>query len=61
MYFQEKANKSWFEQSAESVELVMDNYDSEDEIVNNFKQKKATSTQLKQLQQVSSFVGYSCL
>ncbi|XP_062166788.1 DEAD-box ATP-dependent RNA helicase 13 isoform X2 [Alnus glutinosa] len=48
---QEKANKSWLERSAESVELVMDNYDSEEEIVNNFKQKKTTSIQLKKLQQ----------
>ncbi|KAF5465821.1 hypothetical protein F2P56_015792 [Juglans regia] len=48
---QEKANKSWLERSAESVELVMDNYDSEEERVNNFKQKKATSMQLKKLQQ----------
>ncbi|KAE8076147.1 hypothetical protein FH972_014812 [Carpinus fangiana] len=48
---QEKANKSWLERSAESVELVMDNYDSEEEIVSNFKQKKTTSMQLKKLQQ----------
>ncbi|KAG6732392.1 hypothetical protein I3843_01G167300 [Carya illinoinensis] len=48
---QEKANKGWLERSAESVELVMDNYDSEEERVNNFKQKKATSMQLKKLQQ----------
>lgn len=48
---QEKAKKSWFERSAESVELVMDNYDSEEERVNNFKQKKTTSMQLKKLQQ----------
>lgn len=35
----------------------MDNYDSEEEIVSNFKQKKTTSMQLKKLQQVSSFLG----
>jgi hypothetical protein len=34
----------------------MDNYDSEEEIVSNFKQKKTTSMQLKKLQQVSSFL-----
>lgn len=37
----------------------MDNYDSEEERVNNFKQKKTTSMQLKKLQQVSSFLGCS--
>ncbi|XP_075654482.1 DEAD-box ATP-dependent RNA helicase 13 [Castanea sativa] len=47
----EKAKKSWLEQSAESVELVMDDYDSEEEIVNSIKQKKATSVQLNKLQQ----------
>lgn len=55
LYFQEKAKKSWLEQSAESVELVMDDYDSEEEKVNNIKQKKATSVQLNKLQQVASF------
>lgn len=48
---QEKAKNSWLERSAESVELVMDDYDSEEERVSNFKQKKATSLQLKKLQQ----------
>ncbi|KAK6254651.1 hypothetical protein SCA6_015956 [Theobroma cacao] len=48
---QERANKSWLERSAESLELVMENYDSEEERVNNFKQKKASSNQLKKLQQ----------
>ena len=55
LYFQEKAKKSWLEQSAESVELVMDDYDSEEEKVNNIKQKKATSVQLNKLRQVASF------
>lgn len=32
----------------------MDNYDSEEEVVKNRKQKKATSMQLKKLQQVIS-------
>jgi hypothetical protein len=38
----------------------MDDYDSEEERVSNFKQKKATSLQLKKLQQVASFSGCSC-
>ena len=33
----------------------MDDYDSEEEKVNNIKQKKATSVQLNKLQQVASF------
>ncbi|CAN1144784.1 DEAD-box ATP-dependent RNA helicase 13 [Linum perenne] len=48
---QEKATKSWFERNAESIELVIDDDDSEDERVNHHKEKKATSTQLKTLQQ----------
>lgn len=48
---QEKAKKTWFERNAEAVELVVDNYDSEEEIAKNHKQKKATSMQLKKLQQ----------
>ncbi|PPD95126.1 hypothetical protein GOBAR_DD07815 [Gossypium barbadense] len=48
---QERANKSWLERSAESLELVVENYDSEEERVKNFKQKKASSNHLKKLQQ----------
>ncbi|KAH9681518.1 hypothetical protein WN943_029291 [Citrus x changshan-huyou] len=48
---QEKAKKTWFERNAEAVELVVDNYDSEEEVVKNRKQKKATSMQLQKLQQ----------
>ncbi|KAE8721357.1 DEAD-box ATP-dependent RNA helicase 13 [Hibiscus syriacus] len=48
---QERANKSWLERSAESLELVVENYDSEEERVKNFKQKKASSVHLKKLQQ----------
>ncbi|XP_024025921.1 DEAD-box ATP-dependent RNA helicase 13 [Morus notabilis] len=47
----EKAKKSWFERNAELIDLDMDNDESEDERVNNYKQKKATSTNLKKLQQ----------
>ncbi|XP_028803488.1 DEAD-box ATP-dependent RNA helicase 13 isoform X1 [Neltuma alba] len=48
---QEKAQKSWFERNAESVELVVENYDSEEERVKKYRQMKASSTQLKKLQQ----------
>lgn len=48
---QEKASKTWFERNAELVELVVDNDDSEEERVNNYKQKKSGSIQLKKLQQ----------
>lgn len=48
---QEKAKKSWLEQNAESVELVLDENDSEGERVEKHKQKRAISVQLKKLQQ----------
>ncbi|XP_048235035.1 DEAD-box ATP-dependent RNA helicase 13 isoform X2 [Ricinus communis] len=48
---QEKATKSWFERNAESIELMMEKDDSEDERVNNHKQKKITSMQLNKFQQ----------
>ncbi|KAH7573145.1 hypothetical protein JRO89_XS03G0076500 [Xanthoceras sorbifolium] len=48
---QDKANKSWFERNAEAVELIIENYDSEEDRVKKHKQKKASSTQLKKLQQ----------
>ncbi|KAJ6719329.1 ATP-DEPENDENT RNA HELICASE DDX24 [Salix purpurea] len=48
---QEKAKKTWFEQNAESIELMVENDDSEEERVNNHKQKRVTSMQLKNLQQ----------
>ncbi|KAH8495525.1 hypothetical protein H0E87_018627 [Populus deltoides] len=48
---QEKAKKTWFERNAESIELMVENDDSEEEIVNNHKQKRVTSMQLKNLQQ----------
>ncbi|XP_054776017.1 DEAD-box ATP-dependent RNA helicase 13 [Prosopis cineraria] len=48
---QEKAQKSWFERNAESVELVTENYDSEEERVKKYRQMKASSTHLKKLQQ----------
>ncbi|KAE8698333.1 DEAD-box ATP-dependent RNA helicase 13 [Hibiscus syriacus] len=48
---QERANKSWLERSVESLELVVENSDSEEERVKSFKQKKASSAHLKKLQQ----------
>ncbi|KAL2335923.1 hypothetical protein Fmac_010369 [Flemingia macrophylla] len=48
---QEKAEKNWFDRNASSVELVTDNYDSEEEQVNKHKKKKASSRQLKKLQE----------
>ncbi|XP_050218479.1 DEAD-box ATP-dependent RNA helicase 13 [Mercurialis annua] len=48
---QEKAKKSWFERNAESIELILEKDDSEDERANSHKQKKITSTQLNKLQQ----------
>ncbi|RDX93054.1 DEAD-box ATP-dependent RNA helicase 13 [Mucuna pruriens] len=48
---QEKAEKNWFDRNASSVELVTENYDSEEEQVNKHKQMKASSRQLKKLQE----------
>ncbi|XP_027334820.1 DEAD-box ATP-dependent RNA helicase 13 isoform X1 [Abrus precatorius] len=48
---QEKAEKTWFDRNANSVELVTENYDSEEEQMNKYKQMKASSRQLKKLQE----------
>ncbi|PIA40092.1 hypothetical protein AQUCO_02500070v1 [Aquilegia coerulea] len=48
---QEKAQKSWFERNAEAMELEVDDNDSEEEKVNNHKQKKKNSLHLQKLQQ----------
>ncbi|KAG9440801.1 hypothetical protein H6P81_020966 [Aristolochia fimbriata] len=48
---QEKAKKSWFQRNAESVELFVDESDSDEEKVTNSKQRKQISLQLKKLQQ----------
>ncbi|PHT38554.1 DEAD-box ATP-dependent RNA helicase 13 [Capsicum baccatum] len=48
---QDKAKKNWLERSAESMELVLEDNDSEEERVNNHKRKKATSAQLTKLQE----------
>ncbi|MCL7030230.1 hypothetical protein MKW94_009850 [Papaver nudicaule] len=46
----EKVNKTWLERNAKSVELVLDEDDSEEETVNKHKQRKATSSKLINLQ-----------
>ncbi|KDP33350.1 hypothetical protein JCGZ_12899 [Jatropha curcas] len=48
---QEKAKKTWFEQNAESIELIVEKDDSEDERVNKYHRKKITSMQLNKLRQ----------
>ncbi|KAL8201745.1 hypothetical protein R6Q57_010892 [Mikania cordata] len=48
---QDKADKSWFQRNAESIELIVDDDDSEDERVNKIRKKKASSAQVKKLQQ----------
>ncbi|XP_017219450.1 DEAD-box ATP-dependent RNA helicase 13 [Daucus carota subsp. sativus] len=48
---QEKASKGWLQRNAESVEMVVEEDDSEEERVNICRQKKATSVHLKKLQQ----------
>ncbi|KAL5132901.1 DEAD-box ATP-dependent RNA helicase 13 [Glycine soja] len=46
-----QAEKNWFDRNASSVELVTENYDSEEEQVNKHKQMKISSRQLKKLQE----------
>ncbi|KAI3746801.1 hypothetical protein L6452_09242 [Arctium lappa] len=48
---QDKADKSWFQRNAESIELIVDENDSEEERVNSIRKKKASSANLKKLQQ----------
>ncbi|CAL5031086.1 unnamed protein product [Urochloa decumbens] len=48
---QENASKSWIQRNAESMGLILDNSDSEEERVKSHKQRKATSAQLQKLQQ----------
>uniref|UniRef100_A0A803Q4E7 DEAD-box ATP-dependent RNA helicase 13 n=1 Tax=Cannabis sativa TaxID=3483 RepID=A0A803Q4E7_CANSA len=47
----EKVQKSWVERNAEAIDLVVDSDESEEERVNNSKQKKVTSANLNKLQQ----------
>ncbi|KAL8483259.1 hypothetical protein ACS0TY_026086 [Phlomoides rotata] len=48
---QEKAEKSWLQRNAESVGLVLDDDDSEEERVKKYRENKGQSNKLKQLQQ----------
>ncbi|GMH28395.1 hypothetical protein Nepgr_030238 [Nepenthes gracilis] len=48
---QVRAKESWIKRSAESVELVLEDSDSEEERVKNYYHKKASSIHLKKLQQ----------
>ncbi|KAH1194056.1 DEAD-box ATP-dependent RNA helicase 13 [Glycine max] len=48
---EEKAEKKWLDRSASTMELVKENYDSEEEQVNKHKQMKTSSKQLKKLQE----------
>lgn len=48
---QEKASKGWLQRNAESVEMIVEDDDSEEERVNICKQKKSSLIHLKKLQQ----------
>lgn len=52
---QEKADRTWLEKHAESMELELDEDESEEERVDNARQRKATSAQLKKLQEVGHY------
>ncbi|KFK39015.1 hypothetical protein AALP_AA3G189400 [Arabis alpina] len=47
----EKVDRTWLEKHAELMELELDDDESEDEKVDNVRQRKATSAQLKKLQE----------
>lgn len=53
--FQEKADRTWLEKHAESMELELDDDESEEERVDNVRQRKATSAQLNKLQEVCHY------
>ncbi|GFP81954.1 dead-box ATP-dependent RNA helicase 13 [Phtheirospermum japonicum] len=48
---QAKAERSWLERNAESVELILEDDDSEEDRVKKYRQNKAKSNQLTKLQQ----------
>ncbi|PWA56000.1 hypothetical protein CTI12_AA361700 [Artemisia annua] len=48
---QDKADKSWFKRNAESIDLIVEENDSEEERVNSIRKKKASSAKIKNLQQ----------
>uniref|UniRef100_A0A453CET1 RNA helicase n=1 Tax=Aegilops tauschii subsp. strangulata TaxID=200361 RepID=A0A453CET1_AEGTS len=50
-FSKENANKSWLQRNAESMGLILEASDSEEERVRGHKQRKATSAQLQKLQQ----------
>lgn len=52
---QEKADRTWLEKHAESMELELDDDESEEERVDNVRQRKATSAQLNKLQEVCHY------
>ncbi|EOA29884.1 hypothetical protein CARUB_v10012980mg [Capsella rubella] len=47
----EKADRTWLEKHAEAMELELDDDESEEERVDNVRQRKATSAQLNKLQE----------
>ncbi|KAG7582238.1 Helicase superfamily 1/2 ATP-binding domain [Arabidopsis suecica] len=47
----EKADRTWLEKHAESMELELDDDESEEERVDNVRQRKATSAQINKLQE----------
>lgn len=52
---QEKVDRTWLEKHAELMELELDDDESEEERVDNVRQRKATSAQLKKLQEVGHY------
>lgn len=49
---QERVDRTWLEKHAELMELELDEDESEEEKVDNVRQRKATSAQLKKLKEV---------
>ncbi|KAG4974290.1 hypothetical protein JHK87_031111 [Glycine soja] len=56
-----QVEKNWFNWNASSVELVIENYDSEEEQVNKHKQMKTNSTQSKKLRRLELFTPIKIL
>lgn len=50
---QERVDRTWLEKHAKLMELELDDEESEEERVDNVRQRKATSAQLSKLQEVS--------
>jgi ATP-dependent RNA helicase DDX24/MAK5 len=49
---QENADRTWLKKHAESMELELDDEESEEERVDNVRQRKATSARLNKLKEV---------